>query len=191
MADKWPARDYIPYVLAHEHTEREKRAEYTRMRDIAQKRIKRMQKSEWSNTEWAKRYSDGWKKLKDIKNAAELDNAIADIHHFLEMKQSRVSGFNEIREKNIKKLHASGYDFVNKKNWRAFAQFMDQAKSAAAAVVYDSKDAALFYEEIAEKKDNKMSAADVEKAFKSWLRKQKSEQKIRHKNPRGSDFYDN
>ena len=42
------------------------RKEYTRMRDIAQKRIERMGQSEFAKTKTFKDHAEGFQKLKDI-----------------------------------------------------------------------------------------------------------------------------
>ena len=63
---------------------------------------------------------------------------------------------------------------------------MEYARIANISRMYDSKRIAEFYEQ-SEKK--KVSGEELQKAFRSWTRKQKKLKKIQNINPRNSSQY--
>lgn len=94
------------------------RSEYTRMRDAAQKRIKRLQR-DFPETTGAKRVTEivndkgekvreyaGFPKLKDIK-PKDFPYAFAELAKFLRAKGSTVTGQREIERKTTKKLNSA------------------------------------------------------------------------------------
>lgn len=56
---------------------------------------------------------------------AMMEDLLIDAYRFVSAKSSSVSGFRDIQEKQIAKLQAKGYDFVDRSNLREFGQFMD------------------------------------------------------------------
>lgn len=76
------------------------KAEYTRLRDIAHKRLQRLGKSEFRNTAAYQSHKDDFPKLKDLK-AADIPAAMADMVKFLKARTSTVSGQKSRREKTI------------------------------------------------------------------------------------------
>lgn len=124
--------DYVVSTLQNrinrdKSIEREVRAEYTRLRDIAQKRIKRMGKSEFSKSETYAQYGKGWKKLKDI-STENLATALHEIQKFASSKKSTLKGQREAQRKTMETLQESGID-VNKKNYWSFWAVMHEMRS--------------------------------------------------------------
>ena len=76
------------------------KAEYTRLRDIAHKRLQRLGKSEFRNTAAYQSHKDDFPKLKDLK-AADIPAAMAEMVKFLQAKTSTVSGQKSQRQKTI------------------------------------------------------------------------------------------
>lgn len=80
---KRPASQYTPYAL-HEWPESELRKEYTRLRDIAVKRLKRMgQDQELQQTQEYKYYSKRMPKLRDLVDRIEIEDFLADLAIFV------------------------------------------------------------------------------------------------------------
>lgn len=92
------------------------RKEYTKLRDIAQKRIKRMSESEFKQSDTYMEYKGGFKKLKDIdiKNLAE---ALHQIQKFVGSKKSSISGQREIQRKTIQTLKEQGLNITKRNYW--------------------------------------------------------------------------
>ena len=93
---KRPASQYTPYAL-HEWPESDLRKEYTRLRDIAVKRLKRMgQDQELRQTQEYKYYSKRMPKLRDLVDRIEIEDFLADIAIFVNNPEiSTVGGVRE------------------------------------------------------------------------------------------------
>lgn len=129
---KWDPADYgftsVSKRVKTPEGVREARAEYTRLRDIAQKRIKRLAADPyWSTTQSYKRYREGFAKLRDIRDEM-LPIAVNSVAKFIASRESTVASLNDIRDRSIQTFHYNGYDFVNKENYRSFGEFMGAVK---------------------------------------------------------------
>lgn len=93
---KRPASQYTPYAL-HEWPEQELRKEYTRLRDIAVKRLKRMGRDqELQQTQEYKYYSKRMPKLRDLVDRIEIEDFLADLAVFVNNPEiSTVGGVRE------------------------------------------------------------------------------------------------
>lgn len=169
---------------AKQLTDRNLREEYSRLRSIAVKRLQRLGNSEWNDTDLYLRSKNKFKKLKDIKNERELRYLFSDLHYFLASPRSSVTGLDKIRRQSLDTLHAHGYEFVTKKNFREFGRFMEWARERAQAYMYDSDQVAKTYNELAVKRN--LSQQEIETAFRAWSRRERKLQKIRNMNPRTS-----
>lgn len=93
---KRPASQYTPYAL-HDWPERELRKEYTRLRDIAAKRLKRMgADEELRQTMEYKYYAKRIPKLRDLVDRIEIEDYMADMAIFVNNPEiSTVGGVRE------------------------------------------------------------------------------------------------
>lgn len=90
------------------------RAEYTRMRDTAQKRIARLAKS-FPESKVLAAHKDGFPRLRDMSDA-DLPKAFSELKKFLKAKQSTISGQEEIKQKTIATWQKDGLD-LNESNY--------------------------------------------------------------------------
>lgn len=144
--------------------EREVRKEYTRLRDISQKRLKRLAAAGYTDTEVYQRNYRHYPKLKDIKSKSELAQRLSDLSRFVASSQSTVKGIKEREKKVLETLHENDYDFVNEGNLKDFGEFMklyrDEMMDSAG---FDSGDAAELYSVIEKHKlDPEKIAEDFE-----------------------------
>jgi hypothetical protein len=167
-------------------TDKELRKEYTRLRSIARKRLERFEGTEWTDTQVYKLNAGVYKPLKEIKSDRELRHLFSDVARFVTADTGSVSGLEKQREKGVQTLNERGYDFVNKQNYRQFAEFMEYARVANMNRMYDSKRVADLYNEAVDKYYSKKEMYD---AFRAWNRKQKKQRKIQNMNPRTSTQY--
>lgn len=131
---KYNAEWYLPSnTLSKTISDRTIRAEYTRLRDIAQKRIKRLGQSEWASTELYRKYRGGFPKLSEISNNTNLSYKLSELARFVSAKTTTVSGLRQQRARSLKQLHKHGYTFVNEKNFRRFGEFMELYRETTAA----------------------------------------------------------
>lgn len=176
---------YTP-IGAKQLSEKQMRKEYSRLRSIARKRLERFEGTEWTDTQVYKLNAGIYKPLKEIKSDYELRHLLSTVARFVTSETGSVSGLERQRTEAIVTLNERGYDFVNRDNFREFAEFMEYARVANQNRLYDSKRIAEFYAST-EKKN--MSSEDLRKAFRSWSKKQKKLRKIQNVNPRNSSQY--
>lgn len=99
---------------------------YTQYRDIAQKRIERMSKSEFASTATYMRNASGFAKLKDVK-PENFAKAFSELSKFVSAKGSSIKGQEEIRERTIHTLRSQGLD-VNRGNYNAVISIFEEAR---------------------------------------------------------------
>ena len=99
---------------------------YSQYRDIAQKRIERMGKSDFASTETYIRNSKGFAKLSDIR-PENFAKAFSELSKFVSAKGSSIKGQEEIRERTIKTLRSQGLD-VNKGNYNAVISIFEEVR---------------------------------------------------------------
>lgn len=90
---KYSPELYTPYAL-ESWPDSQMRKEYTRLRDIAQKRIKRLSKDPVSGTsDVYKEFAGGFPTLKAMRGDRKaLEQALADVARFVRSKGSTVGG---------------------------------------------------------------------------------------------------
>ena len=130
--------------LGGEH-EKEVRKEYTRLRDISQKRLKRLAAAGYTDTEIYQRNYKHYPTLKNIKSKSELAQRLSDLSRFVGSSQSTVKGIKERNKQTLETLKQHGYGFVNEGNLRDFGDFMEQYRDQLLDMDYDSGDAAELY----------------------------------------------
>ena len=142
------------------------RKDYTTMRDIAQKRLYRLGKSEFARTQTYKKYKNKFKKLKDIKTPQEFAYRLSELERFITRKTSTVSGQREIMEKSLQTLHENDYTFVNAENFFDFADFMEEYRNQLLDMEYDSGQAADTFGALEKKK---VPAEKMQELFNTYL----------------------
>lgn len=134
----FPISAYQPQALSEAYSEKELRKEYSRLRSVAQKRLKNFEGTEWTDTT-VYRYNKGrYVTLKNIKNKQELVHLLSDVARFLTAEAGSVTGLKEIRKKALETWHAKpGYDWLNEGNYMAFTRFLEFAREFKKAPYLD------------------------------------------------------
>lgn len=107
-------------------------AEYQRLRKITQRRIERLQRSEF---EYSKPSLIGKSLKKKLKPSREIgvramSARITEMTHFLEMRGSTIKGAREIRRETREHLEDTlDYKFKNFREFELFTQFMDYIRA--------------------------------------------------------------
>lgn len=154
----YPVEWYTPYGIAN-LTDKQLRDEYTRMRDAAQKRVKRLISSEFAGSQAARQYGRGFAKLgtltvrppktagaeeREIARQATRKNIEAEFMRmsvFLRSPEVSVAGLRERRAHNIKLLREHGYA-VNNRNYMKYVKFLEAMRRRYGAKIFDSDQAA-------------------------------------------------
>ena len=112
------------------------KAEYTRMRDIAQKRIKRMSESEWTWTKTYKEHAQGFMKISEI-DPRDFAEAFSELSKFVNAKASSVRGQEAIRKKTTATLNSAiGEKKINKRNYKRVIKILNESRNRK--IIYDS-----------------------------------------------------
>ena len=109
------------------------RAEYTRMRDVAQKRIKRLGK-QFPESKAYQTHAKGFAKLKEL-DPRDFPKAFAELAKFVRAKGSTVTGQKQIKEKTIKTWQDQGLN-LNSKNYDKTIKILEEMRKQK--IVYGS-----------------------------------------------------
>lgn len=101
------------------------RKEYTRLKSIANKRIARLEKAGYTETDMVREYKGYFTSSRGMTDE-DIADIMPELSYFLESSLSTVSGMRQYVSKQVQTLNDSGYDFINKGNFQQWANFMDQ-----------------------------------------------------------------
>ena len=143
----------------------EARAEYNRLRNIANKRLWNLKKSEFSDFKIVQKNLGkfyGPSKMTE----GELYKSLQDVARFVTQKTSTVKGIKSMLKKEIATLQEHDYTFVNDTNILAFRDFWEEIRANNDVKKFDSEEIVELYE-IAKAK--KVDPSTVGKAFEYWI----------------------
>lgn len=109
------------------------RAEYTRMRDVAQKRIKRLGQ-QFPESKAYQSHAKGFPKLKEL-DPRDFAKAFSDLAKFVKARGSTVTGQKEIKNKTIKTWQDQGLN-LNQKNYDKTIKILEEMRKQK--IVYGS-----------------------------------------------------
>lgn len=157
-------------------TSKELRKEYSRLRDISQKRLKRLGESEFNKSQTYLYNKSRYIPLKQIKSDAQLRFYLTDLANFISAKRSTVSGARQVISDRIATLNERGYSFINKDNIVAFGNFMNYMKQTHLDAIYDSDQSAEFWNDYIE--ENPFVTQDkVIAEYNIWEKEQMEERR--------------
>ena len=113
------------------------RAEYSEMRSVAQKRLTRLQKSEFAQAKAVTERPEGFPKLSELRQA-DIPYAMNDLFRFLRAKTSTVSGQRARMEKTIQTFKEAGIN-ITSKEYPAFIKVLERMRKHK--LFYDSEHA--------------------------------------------------
>ena len=171
---RYDPEKYTPYML-HDWPLRDLRKEYTRLRDIAQKRIKRLRADpEGAQSKVLQIFPEGIPRISDMHGSrAQLESAMADLALFIRNPESTVSG---VHKANRARAKAAGLDeeqdagtYMSIDDWMAYA------KAQGLDTLYDSEELRAYYFMAG---GYNLSKAD----FEEWLFQREQWEKRRYEN---------
>lgn len=109
------------------------RAEYTRMRDVAQKRLQRLEK-QFPESRALQSHPEGFPKLKNL-DPRDFPKAFAELAKFVKAKGSTVTGQKQIKEKTIKTWQDQGLK-LNNRNYDKTIKILEEMRRQK--IVYGS-----------------------------------------------------
>lgn len=143
------------------------RAEYTRMRDIMQKRIKRG----GLNIEIPK--------LRDLKGNADLAKEFSRLNRLIASETTTKRGLERIEDRTIGTLEKHKFTGIDRSNIKEFNRFMEWYREKYTAElpegriqIFDSDTAVEVYtKELSKKITTETKAAQISRLFNSWMEK--------------------
>lgn len=120
-------------------TIKEMRAEYSRLRKIANARLEALGKSKFSSTQAYLLNVGKYVTLDKIESERDLMYKLHDLARFVTAKSGSVTGQYEIRRNALESLRERGLTFVNEKNFELFGQFMEESRIRGYAKIYGSE----------------------------------------------------
>lgn len=144
---KYPFAQYTVYAnrIGSGIPENEIRKEYTRLRDILQKRIKTIQKSEFAGQGIAGQFPQGLPKLAEIR-PEDLPYLLQQAATAINSRAGSLKGLRHRRSETIKSLQERGYTNIDETNISSFARFMEEARERGLEKVYGSGTIATLYD---------------------------------------------
>lgn len=171
---KYDPEVYIPAAIRYNYLSmQEARAEYSRLRSAAVKRLQRLSGTEGERYTAFRMYGkEGFPSLPKDATASEVGRALADVYHFLQMKTSSIGAIRASQREAVKTLQERGYDFINKSNIREFGEFMEAARQQK--VASDNRGGSPVIVELYETaKRLQIPPEQIQRRFSLWLSKRK------------------
>lgn len=142
---KYAWYEYTPEALqSGSLSEKEIRDEYRRLRNIANKRIERLEKAGYEQTQTYLRNVGAYKSPSNY-TLPELQYKLYQISKFVAAKSSTVSGMRLIEKEAIETLQEKGLGRIN--NLQEFGDFMSWARTKYKSSEFDSERAAEIFNE--------------------------------------------
>lgn len=139
--------------------------EYTRLRDILNKRIQRINKSDFAGQGIAGQFPQGLPKLAEIA-PEDLPYLLQQAATALNSRGGSLKGLQMRQSETIKSLRERGYTNIDDSNIRQFASFMDEARDRGLEKIYGSDTIATMYDSIVALD---ISPESIMTDFKWWL----------------------
>ncbi len=163
---QWYTKDAIKN--ADVWTPQQIRREYSRLRDIAEKRLKRLAIAEPES--YAYRHNVGKYAPARGQSTEALAEQMPELARFIAAKTGTVKGIRAQRNKAVATLKESGYDFVTPANIKEFGEFMEASR--------ETKLGKVVYTEIIVTyrfmQEQNIPWARVKEDFAQWVRARKS-----------------
>lgn len=113
-------------------TEKELRKAYTYFRDIARKRIQRLEEYGYTKgAQYQRMKALGLPVLKEIDNRNQLAMYLQQVAFFVSTESSTVKGIKRIRKQKVDQFKEMGFEGINEKNLEDFLDFFETAKGKA------------------------------------------------------------
>ena len=171
---RYDPENYTPYML-HDWPLRDLRREYTRLRDIAQKRIKRLRADpEGAQSRVLQIFPEGIPRISDMHGSrAQLESAMADLALFIRNPESTVSGVHTANRARARMLGMDEEQSAS--TYMSIDEWMSYLRAQGILEMYSSDEARAYYYEAG---GTNLSVEDLSKWSYDrdfWLEKRRNE----------------
>lgn len=141
---------------------KEKRSEYTRLRDIARKRINRLKASRFRDYEVADYY---FPKIREM-DIEDIDYYLSEIEHYINKQVTTLTGLKLYEQNMAETLQKNGYN-IEADELKSFGDFMEEARSINKGRLSSSD---IIYEIYKHSQRLGMDPRTLKNNFKEYLR---------------------
>ena len=171
---RYEPEKYTPYML-HDWPLKDLRKEYTRLRDIAQKRIKRLRADpEGAQSKVLQIFPEGIPRIRDMHGSrAQLESAMADLALFIRNPESTVSGVHTANRARARMLGMDEEQSAS--TYMSIDEWMSYLRAQGILEMYSSDEARAYYYEAG---GTNLSVEDLSKWSYDrdfWLEKRRNE----------------
>lgn len=171
---RYEPEKYTPYML-HDWPLKDLRKEYTRLRDIAQKRIKRLRADpEGAQSKVLQIFPEGIPRISDMHGSrAQLESAMADLALFIRNPESTVSGVHTANRARARMLGMDEEQSAS--TYMSIDEWMSYLRAQGILEMYSSDEARAYYYEAG---GTNLSVEDLSKWSYDrdfWLEKRRNE----------------
>lgn len=157
--------DYNPFQL-RQKDQKDVRQEYTRLRRIAIKRLRRIEAAGLSSPSLANYIDKTYKPVSQIKSNAGVRAALSAVHKWLQSESSSVKGQRQILKRALSNFDFYGIKWVTPSNIYMVRQFLDSAKAGAYGENIGSPEALDYLVTL---KTEAETIDELEKGYEKWL----------------------
>ena len=157
--------DYFPEVARSRMSKKEARAEYARLRKIANRRLEALSRY-YPKSEIYRRYRKGFAALDREEKAGRIYKKLYEVARYLSAKEGSVSGQRTARKRQLETLREHGYTFVNKGNLDDFNEFWRTVRAHNVVRGSQSEDVVELF---AKAKKAKVDPQKVARAFDKYM----------------------
>lgn len=164
------------------------RAEYSRLRSIAQKRLERIKGTEFEHSAIFQQNQDGFLTVRQAASKGVLAEEMAALRSFLSDDLSTLKGARARKEKTLSTLHERGYSFVTSDNYWDYTRFMEWANMVVGSTQFSSE----FVNDFIEKVVNSNPSAtfdNMKRWFTNWLKANDETEMRRNAKAYNADYY--
>lgn len=183
---KYSFRQYTVYAnrIGAGIPQNEIKKEYTRLRDILNKRIQRINKSDFAGQGIAGRFPQGLPKLAEIA-PEDLPYLLQQAATAINSRGGSLRGLQMRQSETVKSLRERGYTNIDESNMRQFARFMEESRDRGLEKIYGSDTIAEMYDSLVA---IGVSPESIMTDFKWWLDNiDKAEKSVAKQRERGEN----
>ena len=164
------------------------RAEYSRLRSIAQKRLGRIKGTEFEQSAIFKQNRDGFLTVRQAAAKGVLAEEMAALRSFLSDDLSTLTGARERKEKTLATLHERGYSFVTSENYWNYTRFMEWARMVLGSTQFSSEFVNDFFEKVVNSNPG-ATFDNMKRWFTNWLKANDETEMHRNARAYNADYY--
>jgi hypothetical protein len=187
----------------------EMRAEYSRLRQTANKRLKRMEGTKYEKSQTYLRNAGKYGTIDQISENASatadrmglkgeareryinshIAHKLSDVYKFLIAKTGSIRGMQRVENQTIKTMHERGMTFITKDNLLEFGQYMEHLRALHNGKQFDSERAQELFGVAKKKGIDPMEIAQDFNFWKTRVDELSRQPKIQNAKKRTADEY--